>query len=203
MDVERSGQGGYSSTRPVPRICERSTRRGPTDRPRWEPPTTSMAGSPTAVLGARPAHFLGSVLHQHYPPVASRGGCSAIRAGLIAGGNGRADEKRPSYGQPTVKRSWGAWWDSAALRADADVRHPSGACPRVGDNAGYGWVSPAVIRHTKIILSAVFTTALNHFVVALHPCRGRQDTAVSVKEYQDQPVSSSASESQSGGGAAN
>jgi hypothetical protein len=32
-------------------------------------------------------------------------------------------------------------------------------------------VSPATIRHNKIVLSAVFTTALNDFVIALHPCR--------------------------------
>ena len=33
---------------PVPRICERSTRRGPTARPRWEPSTKSRTESPTA-----------------------------------------------------------------------------------------------------------------------------------------------------------
>jgi Phage integrase, N-terminal SAM-like domain len=32
-------------------------------------------------------------------------------------------------------------------------------------------VSPATIRHQKIILSAIFTTALNDYVVTLHPCK--------------------------------
>lgn len=45
-------------------------------------------------------------------------------------------------------------------------------------------VSPAQIRHLKIILSAVFTTALNDFVVLLHPCRGVKTPTVPVKEYR-------------------
>ncbi|WP_269442739.1 tyrosine-type recombinase/integrase [Jatrophihabitans cynanchi] len=45
-------------------------------------------------------------------------------------------------------------------------------------------VSPAQIRHLKIILSAVFTTALNDFVVALHPCKGVKTPTVPVKEYR-------------------
>jgi integrase len=45
-------------------------------------------------------------------------------------------------------------------------------------------VSPAQIRHLKIILSAVFTTALNDFVVVLHPCRGVKTPTVAVKEYR-------------------
>ena len=44
-------------------------------------------------------------------------------------------------------------------------------------------VSPANIRHLKIVLSAVFTTALNDFVVSLHPCRGVKTPTVPVKEY--------------------
>lgn len=44
-------------------------------------------------------------------------------------------------------------------------------------------VSPATIRHNKIVLSAAFTTALNDFVIALHPCRGVKSPAVAVKEY--------------------
>lgn len=47
-----------------------------------------------------------------------------------------------------------------------------------------GGVSPAQIRHLKIILSAVFTTALNDFVVAIHPCRGVKTPTVPVKEYR-------------------
>ncbi len=49
--------------------------------------------------------------------------------------------------------------------------------------AGRG-VSPATIRHNKIILSAVFTTALNDLVIALHPCRGVKTPPVPVKEYR-------------------
>jgi integrase len=45
-------------------------------------------------------------------------------------------------------------------------------------------VSPATIRHNKIVLSAVFTTALNDLVIALHPCRGVKSPPVPVKEYR-------------------
>jgi integrase len=45
-------------------------------------------------------------------------------------------------------------------------------------------VSPAQVRHLKIILSAVFTTALNDFVVVLHPCRGVRTPTVPVREYR-------------------
>ena len=44
-------------------------------------------------------------------------------------------------------------------------------------------VSPATIRHQKIILSAIFTTALNDYVVTLHPCKGVKIPTVPVKEY--------------------
>jgi integrase len=42
-------------------------------------------------------------------------------------------------------------------------------------------VTPATIRHQKIILSTVFTTALNDFVIRLHPCRGVKTPTVPVK----------------------
>lgn len=45
-------------------------------------------------------------------------------------------------------------------------------------------VSPAQVRHLKIILSAVFTTALNDFVVLLHPCKGVKTPTVPVKGYR-------------------
>jgi integrase len=45
-------------------------------------------------------------------------------------------------------------------------------------------MSPATIPHNKIILSAIFTTALNDFITALHPCRGVKSPAVPVKEYR-------------------
>ncbi|MFP5219755.1 MAG: tyrosine-type recombinase/integrase, partial [Actinomycetes bacterium] len=42
-------------------------------------------------------------------------------------------------------------------------------------------VTPATIRHNKIILSAIFTTALNDQVTLLHPCRGVKTPTVPVK----------------------
>lgn len=43
---------------------------------------------------------------------------------------------------------------------------------------------PATIRHQNIILSAVFTTALNDFVIRLHPCRGVKTPTVPVKSFR-------------------
>ncbi|WP_375500676.1 tyrosine-type recombinase/integrase [uncultured Jatrophihabitans sp.] len=45
-------------------------------------------------------------------------------------------------------------------------------------------MSAANIRQQKIILSAVFTTALNDFVIVLHPCKGVKTPTVAVKEYR-------------------
>lgn len=45
-------------------------------------------------------------------------------------------------------------------------------------------VSPATIKHGKIVLSAIFTTALNDFVINIHPCRGVKSPTVPVKEYR-------------------
>lgn len=45
-------------------------------------------------------------------------------------------------------------------------------------------MTPATIRHQKIILSAIFTTALNDYVVQLHPCKGVKTPTVPVKEYR-------------------
>lgn len=45
-------------------------------------------------------------------------------------------------------------------------------------------ISPATIRHVKIVLSAIFTTALNDLVIGLHPCRGVKSPTVPVKEYR-------------------
>ena len=45
-------------------------------------------------------------------------------------------------------------------------------------------VSPATIRHTKIVLSAIFTTALNDQVTLLHPCRGVKTPTVPIKAYR-------------------
>ncbi len=44
--------------------------------------------------------------------------------------------------------------------------------------------SPANIRHCKIVLSAIFTTALNDLVIGLHPCKGVKSPTVEVKEYR-------------------
>ena len=52
---------------------------------------------------------------------------------------------------------------------------------RALDDAG---VTAASIRQQKIILSAVFTTALNDFVIVLHPCKGVKTPTVAVKEYR-------------------
>ena len=45
-------------------------------------------------------------------------------------------------------------------------------------------VSPATIRHTRIILSAIFTTAVNDQVVLYHPVKGIKTPPVPVKEYR-------------------
>lgn len=45
-------------------------------------------------------------------------------------------------------------------------------------------VSPATIRHAKIVLSAVFTTALNDQVTLLHPCKGVKTPTVPIKEFR-------------------
>lgn len=52
---------------------------------------------------------------------------------------------------------------------------------RALDDAG---VTAASIRQRKIILSATFTTALNDFVIALHPCKGLKTPTVPAKEYR-------------------
>jgi hypothetical protein len=48
-------------------------------------------------------------------------------------------------------------------------------------------VSPATIRHQKIILSAIFTTALDDYVTGLHPCKGVKTPTVPIKEYRILP----------------
>ena len=45
-------------------------------------------------------------------------------------------------------------------------------------------VTPATIRHNKIILSAIFTTALNDQVTLIHPCRGVRTPTVAVKAFR-------------------
>jgi integrase len=45
-------------------------------------------------------------------------------------------------------------------------------------------VSSATIRHTKIVLSAIYTTALNDGVVPLHPCRGVKTPTVPRKAFR-------------------
>jgi integrase len=53
----------------------------------------------------------------------------------------------------------------------------------VSDRVAAG-VSPATIRHTKIVLSAIFTTALNDGVVLQHPCRGVKTPTVPRKAFR-------------------
>ncbi len=45
-------------------------------------------------------------------------------------------------------------------------------------------VTPATIRQQKIILSVVFTTALNDSLISLHPCRGVKTPTVPIKAYR-------------------
>ncbi len=45
-------------------------------------------------------------------------------------------------------------------------------------------VYPATIRHTKIVLAAIFTTALNDALVQVHPCRGVKTSMVPRKEFR-------------------
>jgi len=45
-------------------------------------------------------------------------------------------------------------------------------------------MTPATVRHVKIILSAIFTTALNDFIVVIHACRGVKSPTVPVKEFR-------------------
>lgn len=45
-------------------------------------------------------------------------------------------------------------------------------------------VSPATIRHVRIILSAIFTTAVNDRLIPYHPVKGIKTPTVPVKEYR-------------------
>jgi integrase len=45
-------------------------------------------------------------------------------------------------------------------------------------------VTPATIRHTKIVLSAIFSTAFNDQVTMLHPCKGVKTPTVPVKAFR-------------------
>lgn len=44
--------------------------------------------------------------------------------------------------------------------------------------------SPATVKHAKILLSAIFTTAVNDLVIGLHPCRGVKTPRVPVQPYR-------------------
>lgn len=68
-----------------------------------------------------------------------------------------------------------------AMRTSAIL--PSHVREWVSDRVAAG-VSAATIRHTKIVLSAIFTTALNDGVVPLHPCRGVKTPTVPRKEFR-------------------
>ena len=60
---------------------------------------------------------------------------------------------------------------------------PSHVREWVTDRVAAG-VSPATIRHAKIVLSAIFTTALNDGVIPLHPCKGVKSPTVPRKEFR-------------------
>jgi integrase len=68
-----------------------------------------------------------------------------------------------------------------AMRTNAIL--PGDVREWVSDRVAAG-VSPATIRHTKIVLSAIFTTALNDGVVQLHPCRGVKTPTVPRKAFR-------------------
>jgi integrase len=53
-----------------------------------------------------------------------------------------------------------------------------------GRPAGHPQDSPSVIRSCMVILSAIFTTALNDQIVYLHPCRGVKTPTVAKKVRQ-------------------
>lgn len=60
---------------------------------------------------------------------------------------------------------------------------PSHVREWVAESSAAG-VTPATVRHNKIVLSAIFTTALNDQVTLLHPCRGVKTPTVPVKAYR-------------------
>jgi integrase len=60
---------------------------------------------------------------------------------------------------------------------------PSHVREWVADLSAAG-VTPATIRHNKIVLGAIFTTALNDQVTLLHPCRGVKTPTVPVKAFR-------------------
>ncbi len=60
---------------------------------------------------------------------------------------------------------------------------PSHVREWVTERAAAG-TTPATIRHNKIVLSAIFTTALNDQVTLLHPCRRVKTPTVPVKGYR-------------------
>lgn len=60
---------------------------------------------------------------------------------------------------------------------------PSHVRAWVSDRAAAG-VSPAMVRHGRIILSAIFTTALNDGVVPQHACKGVKTPTVPRKEFR-------------------
>ncbi len=60
---------------------------------------------------------------------------------------------------------------------------PSHVREWVTERAAAG-TTPATIRHNKIVLSAIFTTALNDQVTLLHPCRGVKTPTVPIKGYR-------------------
>ena len=89
--------------------------------------------------------------------------------------------------EPTTKEGYRYSIDRHLMPFFGAVRLPDVTAPLVRE--WVTWmigrrVSPATIRHVRIILSAIFTTAVNDQVVLYHPVKGIKTPPVPVKEYR-------------------
>src|SRR5690348_7490986 len=71
----------------------------------------------------------------------------------------------------------------AGVRPDEDGGDPARARARVVTKMKDRGLSPAMIAGNKVILSGIFTTALNDQITFLHPCKGVKTPTVPVKPY--------------------
>jgi integrase len=89
--------------------------------------------------------------------------------------------------EPSTRESYRYVLDKHLMPTFGDMRMnailPSHVREWVTTQVGRG-VSSATIRHSKIVLSAIFTTALNDLVTVLHPCKGVKTPTVPVKEFR-------------------
>ena len=138
--------------------------------------------------GSYPTKKLADAAWQHAESLQRSGRPGDPRAGQIRFADYVAAQWLPNHViEPTTRQSYRyglarhivPWFGPMRM---ADIL-PIHVREWVVNLAGQG-VSPASIRSQKIILSAVFTTALNDFVVQLHPCRGVKTPTVAVKEFR-------------------